>query len=146
MDLKKIVTISGKPGLFSVSGQGKNSIVVESLLDGKRFPAFMNDKMSSLEEISIFTTTEDRPLKEVFKKIHEKIGETIDFEPKKIAEKELKVKFELIVPDYNKDGVYVSDMRKVFAWYKLLAEKNMLDFSEETPEEKTENETVEETK
>ena len=146
MDLKKIVTISGKPGLFLVNGQGKNSIVVESLLDEKRFPAFMNDKMSSLEEISIFTTTEDRPLKEVFKNIHEKIGETIDFEPKKIAEKELKVKFELIVPDYDKDGVYVSDMRKVFAWYKLLTEKNMLDFSEETPEEKTENETVEETK
>ncbi len=72
MDLTKIVSISGKPGLFEVTGQGKNSVVVESLLDGKRFPAFAQDRMSSLEEISIFTTTEDMPLKEVFKNIHEK--------------------------------------------------------------------------
>lgn len=146
MDLKKIVTITGKPGLFMVTGQGKNSIVVESLLEGKRFPAFMNDKMSSLEEISIFTTTEDRSLKEVFKNIHEKLGKTIDFDPKKIADKELKVKFELIVPDYDKNDVYASDMRKVFAWYKLLTEKNMLDFSEETSTGENETEIVDETK
>ncbi|MDY0075835.1 MAG: DUF5606 domain-containing protein [Bacteroidales bacterium] len=143
MDLTKIVSISGKPGLFLVSGQGKNSVVVESLLDGKRFPAFAQDRMSSLEEISIFTTTEDMPLKQVFKNIHEKMGEKLDFEAKKLSTDELKEKFGEVVPDFDEEAVYPSDMKKVFNWYKLLTEKQMLDFTEEEAEEK--EETQEET-
>ena len=138
MDLTKIVSISGKPGLFLVSGQGKNSVVVESLLDGKRFPAFAQDRMSSLEEISIFTTTEDMPLKQVFKNIHEKMGETLDFEAKKLSTDELKEKFGEVVPDFDEEAVYPSDMKKVFNWYKLLSEKEMLDFTEEEVEEEKE--------
>lgn len=148
MDLTKIVSISGKPGLFLVTGQGKNSVVVESLLDGKRFPAFAQDRMSSLEEISIFTTSEDMPLKVVFKNIHEKMGETLDFEVKKLSTDELKEKFGVVVPDFDEEAVYPSDMKKVFNWYKLLIEKQLLDFTEEieetredateTPEENTE--------
>ena len=146
MDLTKIVSISGKPGLFEVTGQGKNSVVVESLLDGKRFPAFAQDRMSSLEEISIFTTTEDMPLKVVFKNIHEKMGETLDFEVKKLSTDALKVKFGEVVPDFDEEAVYPSDMKKVFNWYKLLTDKQMLDFTEvveetkeETPETPEEN-------
>jgi len=138
MDLTKIVSISGKPGLFLVTGQGKNSVVVESLLDGKRFPAFAQDRMSSLEEISIFTTTEDMPLKQVFKNIHEKMGETLDFEAKKLSTDELKEKFGEVVPDFDEEAVYPSDMKKVFNWYKLLSEKEMLDFTEEEVEEEKE--------
>jgi hypothetical protein len=140
MDLTKIVSISGKPGLFQVTGQGKNSVVVESLIDGKRFPAFAQDKMSSLEEISIFTTNEDLPLKGVFKSINEKMGESLDFDVKKISGEQLKEKFAQVVPDYDADAVYTSDMKKVFAWYQLLSDKKLLDFKEADQEtEQVEN-------
>lgn len=140
MDLTKIVSISGKPGLFQVSGQGKNSVVVESLLDGKRFPAFTQDRISSLEEISIFTSNEDVPLKEVFKNINEKMGEKLDFDVKKLSNDQLKVKFGEVVPDYDTEAVYPSDMKKVFSWYQLLMDKQLLDFSETEPEaEETES-------
>ncbi len=146
MDLSKIVAIGGKPGLFQIIGQGKNSVLVGSLLDGKRFAAFSHQKMSSLEEISIYTTGEDKPLKEVFKNIHEVMGDTLDFDYKKMSNQELAAKFEIAVPDYATESVYPSDMRKVFAWYELLMQKNLLDFSEavagespEATEENTEN-------
>ena len=144
MDLSKIVSISGKPGLFLVTGQGKSNVIVESLLDGKRFPAFLHDKMSSLEEISIFTEGEDRPLKEVFKKIHDEMGDNLDFDIKKLNQNQLKEKFEIVVPDYNTESVYPSDMKKVFSWYQMLVEKNLLDFTETI--ETTNNEPVEEPK
>ena len=143
MDLSKVVTISGKPGLFLVTSSGAGKLVVESLLDGKRTPAFANDKISSLEEISIFTTGDDKPLKEVFVSIHEKIGDNIGFGPKRVSPIELKEKFMLVLPEYDEDSVYQSDMKKVFQWYQLLNDKGLLDFTVE--EEKTE-ENAEETK
>ena len=143
MDLSKVVAISGKPGLFLVSGQGTGKLVVESLLDGKRSPAFVNDKISSLEEISIFTTDDDKPLKEVFMSIHEKLGDNIGFDPKKVSPVELKEKFELVLPEYDEDSVYQSDMKKVFQWYQLLNDKGLLDF---TIEEEKSEENSEETK
>ncbi|MBS4057220.1 MAG: DUF5606 domain-containing protein [Bacteroidales bacterium] len=136
MDLTKIVSISGKPGLFKVTGQGKQSVVVESLIDGKRFPAFAQDRMSSLEEISIFTENGDKPLKEVFFRIHEVMGDELGFDVKKLSNDALKAEFAKIVPDFDVEGVYPSDMKKVFGWYKLLIERNLLDFTEaEAPAE-----------
>ena len=143
MDLSKVVAISGKPGLFLVSGQGTGKLVVESLLDGKRSPAFVNDKISSLEEISIFTTDDDKPLKEVFMSIHEKLGDNIGFDPKKASLLELKEKFMLVLPEYDEESVYQSDMKKVFQWYQLLNDKGLLDF---TVEEEKSEENSEETK
>jgi hypothetical protein len=143
MDLSKVVTISGKPGLFLVTSSGAGKLVVESLLDGKRTPAFANDKISSLEEISIFTTGDDKPLKEVFVSIHEKIGDNIGFDPKKVSPVELKEKFMLVLPEYDEDSVYQSDMKKVFQWYQLLNDKGLLDF---TVEEEKSEENTEETK
>ena len=131
MDLSKIVSIAGKPGLFKVKSQTVGRIIVESLIDGKSIPAFANDKMSSLEEISIYSVDEDRPLKEVFKGIHEKLGDKIDFEPKKATNDQLKAKFLEVMPDYDQDAVYPSDMKKVFLWYQLLMDKGLLDFTEE---------------
>ncbi len=143
MDLSKVVAISGKPGLFLVTTNGGGKLIVESLIDGKRIPAFANDKISSLEEISIFTTGEDKPLKEVFMSIHEKLGDDIGFDPKKASPVELKEKFMLVLPDYDEDAVYQSDMKKVFQWYQLLNDKKILDFTpdkeekaEEAPAEK----------
>ena len=135
MDLSKVVAISGKPGLFLVTTNGGGKLIVESLIDGKRIPAFANDKISSLEEISIFTTGEDKPLKVVFMSIHEKLGDKLDFDPKKASPVELKEKFLLVLPDYDEDAVYQSDMKKVFQWYQLLNDKGILDFTVEKKEE-----------
>ncbi|PKP51542.1 MAG: hypothetical protein CVT92_12510 [Bacteroidetes bacterium HGW-Bacteroidetes-1] len=135
MDLSKIVSISGKPGLFKITGQGKNNVLVESLLDGKRFAAFSHHRMSTLEEISIFTTSDDMPLKEVFKSIHKEMGEQLDFDAKKLSPEQLREKFTLVVPEYNEEAVYVSDIKKVFSWYNILTKNNLLDFSEPIEEE-----------
>ena len=140
MDLSKIVSISGKPGLYVVKSQAVGRLIVESVIDGKCSPAFARDRMSSLEEISIFSTDEDRPLKEVFMMIHEKMGDKVDFDFKKASNEELREKFALVMPDYDEEAVYPSDMRKVFAWYQMLNDKGLLDFTveEEKPEETSE--------
>ena len=141
MDLTKVVSISGKPGLYVIKSQAIGRLIVESVLDGKCTPAFARDRMSSLEEISIFSTDEDRPLKDVFKMIHEKMGDKVDFDYKKASNEELREKFAFVMPDYDEDAVYPSDMKKVFAWYQMLMDKNLLDFTEEEaqPEAEAEN-------
>jgi hypothetical protein len=136
MDLTKIVSISGKAGLFTVVSQGKNAVIVESLADQKRFPAFGHEKMSSLEEISVFTTGEDRPLKDIFKAFHEKLEGKETLDPKSDNNALLKF-FADMVPDFDKERVYVSDIRKMMIWYNLLLAHNLLDFTE-VPEEKAE--------
>ncbi|MBR3699714.1 MAG: DUF5606 domain-containing protein [Bacteroidales bacterium] len=138
MDLSKIVTIAGRPGLFLVKSQAVGKIIVESLIDGKCSPAFARERMSSLEEISIYSVDEDRPLKEVFRSIHEKMGDKVDFDVKKATNDQLKAKFLEIMPDYDQDAVYPSDMKKVFLWYQMLMNKGLLDFTEEAKEEPTE--------
>ena len=144
MDLSKIVSISGKPGLYVVKSQAVGRLIVESVIDSKCSPAFARDRMSSLEEISIFSTDEDRPLKEVFMMIHEKMGDKVDFDFKKASNDELREKFALVMPDYDEDAVYPSDMKKVFQWYQMLMDKNLLDFTEEETETEATAETSEE--
>ena len=136
MDLSKIVSISGKPGLYVVKSQAIGRLIVESVLDGKCSPAFARDRMSSLEEISIFSVDDDRPLKEVFMMIHDKMGDKVDFDFKKASNEELREKFAFVMPDYDEEAVYPSDMKKVFAWYQMLNDKGLLDFTvaEEKPE------------
>ena len=144
MDLSKIVSISGKPGLYMIKSQAIGKIIVESLIDGKCVPAFAHDRMSSLEEISIFSTDEDRPLKEVFKMVHDQMGDKVDFDYKKASNDLLREKFAVVMPDYDEEAVYPSDIKKVFAWYQMLNDKGLLDFTveeekkEETPEEPAE--------
>ncbi len=137
MDLTKILSISGRPGLFKVISQGKNAVIVESLLDQHRFPAFGHERMSTLEEISIYTTGEDRPLKEVLKAFFEKLEGKPAMDAK--ADQKLLVQqFAEIVPDYDPERVYASDIRKMIAWYNILLEHNLLDFKEEKKEEEKE--------
>lgn len=135
MDLSKIVNIAGKPGLYKILSQGKGNLIVESLLDGKHIPAFAHERISSLEEICIYTTGEDRLLKDVFMSIHEKLGDTLGFDPKKASPVELREKFLVVLPDYNEEAVYNSDIKKVFQWYELLNSKGLLDFSVEEKKE-----------
>ena len=144
MDLSKIVSISGKPGLYVIKSQAIGRLIVESALDGKCTPAFARDRMSSLEEISIFSTDDDRPLKEVFMMIHEKMGDKVDFDFKKASNEELREKFAFVMPDYDEEAVYPSDMKKVFAWYQMLNDKGLLDFTVEEEKPEAEPETKEE--
>lgn len=140
MDLTKIVTIAGRPGLYLVKSQAVGKIIVESLIDGKCSPAFAREHMSSLEEISIYSVDEDKPLKEVFRSIHEKMGEKVGFDVKKASNDELRAKFLEVMPDHDQDAVYPSDMKKVFQWYQLLMDKGMLDFTEEKKAEEAQPE------
>lgn len=141
MDLSKIVSISGKSGLYLVKSQAVGRLIVESVIDGKCSPAFAHDRMSSLEEISIFSTDDDRPLKDVFKMIHEKMGDKVDFDYKKATPEQLREKFAFVMPDYDEEAVYPSDMKKVFAWYQMLMDKNLLDFTEEEAQPEAQAET-----
>jgi hypothetical protein len=135
MDLTKILAISGKPGLFKMLSQTKSGFVVESLTDGKRFQVFPHERVSSLEEISIFTTGEDDiPLKDVFRKLFEKFEGKPGPDPK-ADDGAVKKMFEETIPDYDTEKVYVSDMKKAFTWYNMLLEKGMMEFSEEEKEE-----------
>jgi hypothetical protein len=125
MDLKDIMAISGEPGLFKFIAQGKNAIIVEQLETKKRSSAYASAKISSLEDIAIFTDKEDLPLGKVFDLIYdkEKGGPTID---SKADGGKLKTWFEEILPDYSKDKVYSSDIKKVALWYNTLQKLNLL--------------------
>lgn len=138
MVLKDILAISGEPGLFKFIAQGKNSIIVEHLETKKRSSAYGSSKVSSLEDIAIFTEKEDVPLGKVFDLIFEKAGGGAAIDSKADGNK-LKTWFEEILPDYSRDKVYVSDMKKVALWYNILHTLNML--VKEEPEAQTEEET-----
>lgn len=134
--LKEILSISGKPGLQKLISNSSNAIIVESLIDGKQFPAYSNSKIIALEDISIYTENEDLPLKEVFKRIYEKQNGASALNHKDASEN-IVTYFGEIVPEYDKDRVYVSDMRKIIQWYNLLNEKGYLNFQEEEKEEES---------
>lgn len=139
MDLSKILSISGKPGLYRHIGHSKTGIVVESVTDGKRSSAFASDQISTLTDISIYTTVEDVKLEEVFKAIYKKESGKVSISDKS-SSKELKAYFEEVLPDYDKERVYISDIKKVIKWYNILAENNVPEFTteEEKEEEKSE--------
>ncbi|RLD34182.1 MAG: hypothetical protein DRI83_08380 [Bacteroidetes bacterium] len=142
MNLAEIMSISGKPGLYKMISHTKTGMLVESMQDQKRFPVFAHEKISSLEEISIFTETDDIPLKEVFKKINDLLEGEKALSHKSPAS-ELKDFFDDAVPDYDKERVYVSDIKKVIQWYNVLHEMELLDFKEDDDEEVTEDDTEE---
>jgi hypothetical protein len=133
--LKGILAISGQSGLFKVLSEGKNSVIVESLLTGKRSTVYTDAKMSALEDIAIYTSQEDLPLRKVFKKIADKEngGRAMDA---KNSPEELKKYFAEVLPDFDKEKVYFSDIKKVISWYNLLQDKGMLDLEDEQEEKK----------
>jgi len=137
MNLKDILAISGEPGLFRFIAQGKNAIIVEHLETKKRSSAYGSAKVSSLEDIAIFTEKEDMPLGKVFDLIYDKVngGPAIDA---KAGGDILKNWFQEILPDYSKDKVYTSDIRKIAVWYNILHKLDLL--IREEPEEKQEEE------
>ena len=134
IDLKGIISISGMPGLYKVVAQSKNGVIVESLSDKKRFPAFASHKISTLEDISMFTSGDDKPLNEIMKSIFDKEngGPCID---SKKDDKDIIEYFSSVLPDYDKERVYVSNMRKLFTWYNQLHTTGNLKLKEESNNE-----------
>lgn len=135
MDLSKILTISGKPGLFQLISQTKTGAIVESLLDGKRMPVFQTDRISSLNEICMFTTGDDYALREVFRNMYVKENQQpISDEKKSLPKDKLFAYFNDFLPDVDTERVHVSDMKKAISWYNLLLSKGLVD--DKTEEEK----------
>jgi len=135
MSLEKIMSIGGKPGLFKLVTQTRTGFVAESLLDGKKITVGMRSNVSVLSEIAIYTLEEEIPLRQVFLNIQvkEKGGKT------SIGHKEDKLKLEEyffeVLPDYDEDRVYTSDIKKVVQWYNLLQKHDLLDLDEPKSDE-----------
>lgn len=146
MSLDKILSISGKPGLYKIVTQTRTGAVVESLIDKKRITVGAHSNISILSEIAIYTLTEEVPLRDVLTKIKEKENG----EQTSISHKDSKIKLEEfffeILPEYDEDRVYPSDIKKVIQWYNLLQKNNLLDLLEESKTEKdtTKEDTTEE--
>jgi hypothetical protein len=137
MSLEKVLSIAGKPGLYKLKTQTRAGFLAESLLDGKTINVSGRHNVSLLSEIAIYTLTEEVPLRKVFEKISEKEGgkEAIGH---KASKEELEEYFFGVMPDYDEDRVYASDIKKVVQWYNLLVKNGMTDFSEAKEETKDE--------
>jgi hypothetical protein len=134
MSLEKILSITGKPGLYRVNTQTRSGFLAESLLDGKKISVSARHNVSLLSEIAIYTLTEELPLRVVFEKIYEKENGAAAISHKS-SKDQLEEYFFGILPDYDEDRVYGSDIKKVVQWYNLLIKSGMTDFSEKTEDE-----------
>jgi hypothetical protein len=143
MELKDIISISGKSGLFSIVGKSKNNVIVESLSEKKRFPIFNTNKISALSDISIYTYDEEVLLSDIYKKIYEENKGDKTISHNESIDK-LKIEFEKLVPNYDKEQVYTSDIKKLFQWYNILHETENLKLKESKSEDIKEESSSEE--
>lgn len=127
MSLDKILSISGKPGLYQIVAQTRTGAVVESLIDKKRLTVGAHSNISVLSEIAIYTLTEEVPLKDVLKKIRDKENGERTSISHKDSKDVLEEYFFDVLPDYDEDRVYTSDIKKVIQWYNLLQSNGLLD-------------------
>lgn len=134
MSLEKILSISGKPGLYQVVTQTRGGLVAESLIDKKKISVNIHSNISLLSEIAVYTLTEELPLREVFSKIKVKEDGAVTSISHKASKDALEEYFFSVLPDYDEDKVYPSDIKKIIQWYNLLHKHNLLD-SEEAPAE-----------
>lgn len=130
--LKTVLSISGKPGLYKLISHGKNMLIVESLADKKRFPAYGNEKIISLGDISMYTEDDDVSLANVFSAMKEKEnGAAVSLDVKKASPDDLYAYLGEVLPNFDRDRVHVSDIKKLISWYNLLVTNGMDDFKEE---------------
>jgi len=134
MSLDKILSISGKPGLFQLKTQTRSGFVAESLLDGKKVSVSAQSNVSVLSEIAVYTLTEELPLKNVFKAISDKENGGPTSISHKDGKDTLEEYFFGILPDYDEDKVYASDIKKIVQWYNLLHKNDLLSLNEEIEE------------
>ena len=138
IDLKKILSVSGYSNLFVFVGKTKNGVLVESINDKKRTVFGESAKVSALSDISVFTNAEEISLLDVFEKIKEKEdSKAVDIDVKKVSPDVLKKYFEEILPDYDRERLYVSHMKKIVDWYNQLQNHDMLNFEKEENAEET---------
>jgi hypothetical protein len=131
MELDKILAISKKPGLYKLITQSRGGFIVESLLDQKRISVSISSNVSLLSEIAIYTLGEELPLKEVFSKIFDKEKGAETSTSPKSSKDDLEAYFFSVLPDYDEDRVYPSDIKKILNWYNLLNNHQLLDFTAE---------------
>lgn len=138
--LKTILSISGRPGLFRLVNQGKNMLIVESLSNGKRMPAYAHDKVISLGDIAIYTIGEEVPLSDVLESVREKNeGKKVDVKSLG-GDVQIREYFATILPDFDDERVYTNDIKKVFSWYNMLIDAGFETFkTPEVSEEQDEN-------
>lgn len=128
---ERIVSIAGKPGLYSLVSQGKNMLIVENIQTKKRMPVYSSDKVISLGDVAIYTTGEDVPLYEVMQKVYEKTdGRPVDVKALDTPEK-MRAYFGEILPDFDSARVYNNDIKKLFTWFNLLVSNGITDFKNE---------------
>ncbi len=137
MSLQKILAISGKPGLYDLKVQTRTGFVAESLLDGKKITVGLKANVSLLSEIAVYTYNEEVRLAEVFKAIATKENEGLAISHKETDDK-LKAYFREILPEFDEDRVYTSDIKKVMNWYNLLQPKGLVTVEALTEKEKPE--------
>lgn len=133
--IRKILSIAGKPGLFSLVSQGKNMLIVEALQTGKRSPIYARDKVISLADISIYTVEGDQPLGEVLEKLHAKTeGKPVDV--KAFADDAaIREYFREVLPEFDDERVYTTDIKKLFSWYNILLASGITEFTDKPAEE-----------
>lgn len=131
MSLSKILAITGKPGLYQLVTQTRAGFLAESLADGKKINVNMRSNVSMLNEIAIYTYAEEVPLREVFSKIKEKESGAVTSVSHKASKNELQDYFAEVLPGYDEERVYPSDIKKVIRWYNTLQQRDMLNFEEE---------------
>lgn len=131
-----ILTISGKPGLYRMLSRGNNMFIVETIdATHKRIPVYNSDKIVLLDDIAIYTDTEEVPLRQVFQLLYEKAAGVLPFNIKETTPEDMKEYFESVLPDYDKERVYITHIKKIYSWYNILVENGVTDFSEPQEEE-----------
>lgn len=142
---EQILTISGKPGLYRMLSRGNNMFIVETIdSQHKRIPVYNSDKIILLDDIAIYTDTEEIPLRKVFQLIYEKATGILPFNVKETTPEELKEYFESVLPDYDKERVYLTHIKKIYSWYNILVSNNVTTFNLPEEEETEETEKLEE--
>lgn len=130
--LKTILSIAGKPGLYKLVSQGRNMLIVESLVDKKRIPAYGSEKIISLGDIAMYTDAEDVPLSQVLTAVKTKEnGQEATIDLKKASQDELRAYMGEVLPNFDRDRVHVSDIKKLISWYNLLVKAGITDFEEQ---------------
>ena len=136
--LREILAITGKPGLYKIVSNGKNMLVVEDLATGKRIPAHGRDKIISLGDVAMYTDRGEVPLSDVFENVYKFAdGKPVDVK-KMVEDGTLESTFAEVLPDFDRDHVYTSDMKKLFNWYNILVNAGYTTFSEPVAEEAAE--------
>ena len=130
MNLEGILSVTGKPGLFKLINQSQSNLIVESLVDGKRMPLYASHQVSALQEVGIYTHNDTLPLEQVFENIY-KFHDGAQAISHKLSKEEHFNWMKEIMPDFDQDRVYHSDIKKLIQWYNLLQSKGLIELNEE---------------